>query len=837
SSANRTFRGDVETIVGKALESEKERRYQSAAELAADIRRYLDDEPIVARPASSMYQLRKFARRNKLLVGGAAGIFAALSLGVAGMAWKAHQATVARGHAEEATEALRTEAMILAVVNVIFEDLVNAVPPEEEMVTDRRTAVGAVLRAAATRAESEWTHEPLVEAAVRQLIGDTYMDSLAAYREAVPHLQRALHLREANLGKNDPATLDAIWSLANAYWNLDRLSDAEAQYRRGLETARRRMGPEAETTLQFMRGLARAYNGRPVICACPSSYHPRNDEAEVLLAEVLETIMRIKGEDDMATAEAMNDLASTYVVQARYDEAVDLYTGALKIARQQSEERVALDTMSNLGMALTGQGRLSEAERVLDEALEEQRLLLGGAHPDTTNTMAKLAGLYRTMDRLDQAETLWTEVLDLHKQNLGPEHDYTLQATAGLAQVRFSQYRYVDAEELLVELVEIRARTMGDEHPSTAEAMRSLAYALRGQERFAEAVDVYLETLRIHRSVFEEEDNLYILATKIDLAGVYVNQGRLAEAEALSVDAVEGYRARFGEEHAYTLTVMERLGEIYQRQGRYDAAEPLLEAVVDGRRRLLGPDHDWTIQTIQGLADNYRLKGDFDEAERLFVEALDALRRRGGPAWVIARVTWNLGRQYRTQGRFDELEWVHREGLRTARTAHGDDHLRVARHLHHLAEALLLQRRLNEAEVLARESLAFYKKAPAGDSEEHDHALRVLFEVLLADDQHEDAERVCREHLSLYQRELPEDNRIRLRAEETVAWRLHLLGHSGEAETMLRDILAKQRGNVHEMDSDTLLLLSMIQNGDGRDREPEQLLRERGCTGTPSTGR
>jgi WD40 repeat protein/predicted Ser/Thr protein kinase len=75
------LRGDVETIVAKALEKEKARRYASAGELAADVRRYLSHEPIRARPPSALYQLRKFARRHKALVGAALGIGLALAAG------------------------------------------------------------------------------------------------------------------------------------------------------------------------------------------------------------------------------------------------------------------------------------------------------------------------------------------------------------------------------------------------------------------------------------------------------------------------------------------------------------------------------------------------------------------------------------------------------------------------------------------------------------------------------------------------------------------------------------------------------------------------------------
>src|SRR2546421_835566 len=93
SLISKTFRGDIETIVAKALAKEKERRYQSAAELAADARRYLADEPIMARPASARYQMGKFARRNKPLVGGVVAVFAVLVVGIAATGWQAVRAT------------------------------------------------------------------------------------------------------------------------------------------------------------------------------------------------------------------------------------------------------------------------------------------------------------------------------------------------------------------------------------------------------------------------------------------------------------------------------------------------------------------------------------------------------------------------------------------------------------------------------------------------------------------------------------------------------------------------------------------------------------------------
>src|SRR5262249_21724582 len=105
SSINRSYRGDIETIVAKALEKDKTRRYASAAELAADIRHYLEDEPIVARPPSTRYQLEKFARRHKALVIGLAAVFVVLIAGVVVSSWEAVLASRAADRASRAEQA------------------------------------------------------------------------------------------------------------------------------------------------------------------------------------------------------------------------------------------------------------------------------------------------------------------------------------------------------------------------------------------------------------------------------------------------------------------------------------------------------------------------------------------------------------------------------------------------------------------------------------------------------------------------------------------------------------------------------------------------------------
>jgi hypothetical protein len=94
-SITRKYRGDIETIVGKALEKEKTRRYASAAGIADDIRRYLKNEPIVARPPSTTYQLQKLADRHKGLVAGVLAVFVVFLAGIIASTGEAMRARTA----------------------------------------------------------------------------------------------------------------------------------------------------------------------------------------------------------------------------------------------------------------------------------------------------------------------------------------------------------------------------------------------------------------------------------------------------------------------------------------------------------------------------------------------------------------------------------------------------------------------------------------------------------------------------------------------------------------------------------------------------------------------
>lgn len=128
-----SLRGDLDTIVAKALAKDPARRYASAGELAADLRRYLADEPIAARPATAIYQLQKFARRHRGLAAGAALALAALLVGASVAVWSAVQAFAAR---DEARQQAYESSLSAAAASIALSDVLaarrrlEAAPPE-----------------------------------------------------------------------------------------------------------------------------------------------------------------------------------------------------------------------------------------------------------------------------------------------------------------------------------------------------------------------------------------------------------------------------------------------------------------------------------------------------------------------------------------------------------------------------------------------------------------------------------------------------------------------------------------------------------------------------------
>jgi tetratricopeptide (TPR) repeat protein/predicted Ser/Thr protein kinase len=563
SSISRAYRGDVETIVAKALEKDKSRRYSSAAALAADVRRYLTDLPITARPASATYQLRKFARRHKALV---TATFVVMTALVGGLFVSARAAVRAR-QAEQAAEAVSDflQNDVLAQASAATQSGPNAKPDPDVKV---RTA----LDRAAARISGRFAHQPEIEGAVRYTIGRTYLD-LGMYPEGRTQFERALKVQRQTLGAENATTLRTMGRLGRTAELQGNYPEAETLFTQALAIQRRLLGAEDPDTLYSENNLAEVY-----------FQQGKYAEAEALNAKVLATQRRVFGTEHPSTLATMNSLANAYDLQGKHAEAEALHAQALELQRKVlgPEHPDTLITMDNLASDYNSVGKYAQAAALYRQALDIQRRVLGPEHPDVAMTIGNLGHSLAAQGDYSRAEALFRQALEINTRAFGAENFSTLISMESLASACALNGKPTESEALFDKTLDISTRVLGPEHPMTLATLADSASLYEQRTEYALAEPRAIKALEGRRKAYGS-DNDATMSSAGDLALLYVSEGKLADAESLALESLEFARKKQPDEwQRYGLECL--LGAIRSGQKRYAEAEPLL---LEGYRRMV----------------------------------------------------------------------------------------------------------------------------------------------------------------------------------------------------------------------------------------------------------
>jgi tetratricopeptide (TPR) repeat protein len=661
SMVNRVYRGDIETIVAKALEKDRERRYSSAADLAADIRRHLEHQPISARPPSTAYQLRKFARRNRALVIGVAAVFVVLIAGVL-------------ASMREAARARAAESRALAAQQAATRDLDRAVKAESQAVQDRNAAQSSEAQARHDRnVAMEEKRRADGEAAIAAAVNGFLQDDLLAQASATKQSERRappdpdLKVRtaldraaERITGKFDkqPEVEAAIRStMGQSYTDLGVYPEARKQLERALELQRRVLGPDNPKTINTMQVLGRT-----------ALYQGKHADAEALSIRTLEIGRRALGPEHPTTLTTMTGLANVYYIQGKYAQAEALYSDVIKLRRRRSgADSVDTLAMNNLAGVYSSQGKYPQAEALQTETLEIRRRLFGLESPATLESMNVLANVYYLQAKYKEAAALHGQVVEVRRRILGPDHLDTLYSTMNLGATYLNSGKYKEAEQIFSENLGIMRRVLGLEHRLTLATMGNLALAFSAQGKYAQAETLLTEVLEIRRRVMgpEHPDTLHIMQ---NMADIQTDQGKYAEAEALFRKTLEATRRVLGQEHPRTLVTLAAFGGMYQRQGQYALAETYAAQALAGRRRALGPEDLRTSQSAANLALAYLSQGKFAESEPLAREAMDTTTSKQPGSWERFCALTLLGASLSGQTKYEEAESLLVEGYRGLET-------------------------------------------------------------------------------------------------------------------------------------------------------------------------
>ncbi len=581
SSINQVFRGDVETIVAKALEKDKNRRYQSAAELASDIRRHLRDEPITARRASTLYQFRKFARRNRVLVGATVSVFLALLGGATVSTWQAVRATNAerlaqdrlrqaqqaqiaeaeqRERAQDNEQQARRELRKFEAVNEILQEMLTSIDPSEPG-SNPEVTVREVLDRTAARLDNEsLIDQPEVEASVRTTVGNTYR-ALGLFEEAEPHLRSAVRIRRTLYPDGHPDLAHSLNKLARLVQERGNYDDAEPLFREALAMHRALHGDEHEDVAKLMSNLGWLLNVKD-----------QYEQAEQLQRQALAMRRELLGNNHSSVATSLNNLAVLLYSTLRHAEAEPLLRESLAIDRElRGEHPNVATTMTSLGLVLGQLGRHDEAESLLRRALEMRERLVGTEHPDYATGLSNLAALLRDTNQLEEAELLFRQAL-----------------------------------------VSLR-RLLGDRHPQVGTTLSNLAGLLVDQGEDDAAVPLYRETLDIWRAAYGAT-HTRTLSAMHKLSGLYVQRGEYAAAETLIAEALTAARRTWPEGHWYIGDMLGRRGHCLMKLEQFDESKERLSEAFILLRDSVGIDHPRTKKVVEFLVEFHEVRRQPDKA-------------------------------------------------------------------------------------------------------------------------------------------------------------------------------------------------------------------------------
>lgn len=732
---------ELETIVLKCLEKEPAGRYATAGEVAEDLRRWLSNQSIKARPPTLLDRAAKWAGRHRAGITAAAACLivalAGLGVGVALLAKKESETRQANVNAQRRLEQLEK-------ANNLLGSMFKSLNPE----TDEKG--GPSLR------------EQLkvqLRRAIQELDGDVIGDELT------------VSMLQDNLG--------------NSLRALGEPGDAVILLEKSVATRQRLLGHEHDNTLTGLNNLGNAY--------LDAGRYPKAIE----LAEFVRDLRVAKlGTDHPETLDAMHNLATAYYFSGRIPESIRLWEQVRdgQVASSGADHPKTLKTLAHLAEAYRASGKLTDAIRLWEHVRDSQVAKLGADHDETLTTVELLAGAYLDSRRLPEAIQLYERVRDARVATLGVNNQHTLTALYNLANAYRASGIKTEGVRLLEQVRDAQVAKLGADHPYTLATLNSLALAYRESGKMPEAIRLF-EQVREAAMVKFGADHPNTLSTLNSLAGTYVESGKLSEAIRLFEQVRDARTAKLGATHPSTLATCHSLAMAYEKSGKLPEAIALYEHVRDAAEPQLGIDHPNTLSALNNLAMAYHSAGKLHEATQVFEQMASVFERRRFQHLKAEPLLANVIEFYERTDNLARAETWRRKWLAAVKEKAGPESAEYAAELAGLGTNLIRAEKFAEAETLLRESLSIMgAKQPNGWGAAN--AKSLLGSALMGQKKYPDAEPFLREGLEAMR--LPEVTvppRGNAQLTETIGRLVELydaLGNKAEADKWRKELESRR---------------------------------------------
>ncbi|MGH7176291.1 MAG: tetratricopeptide repeat protein, partial [Tepidisphaeraceae bacterium] len=712
---NRLVRGELDWIVMKTLEKDRNRRYETANAFAADIRRYLHDEAVEACPPSGLYRFRKFSRRHKVAIVTTALVCAALLLGTLVSTWQAVRATRAerdqtllRQKADDARAQTDVQRRRAEGVNAFFTEEVFGLADPTRFNRAGITLLEA-LDVAVGKINQRFPDDPELRAFIHDRFGEIY-NGIDQPRQAVEQLQRAVELRRTLSGEKDPRTMKSRSNLGDALLGATQWSEARRVLESALADQTEVIGPGHPDTVRTATILA------TVLMEIRKSLPPaqRDDQDLEVAQNAYRQALAALGPRHEATLEIQNALA--WALRWRYWETgqqrPEKLAEALEHARaaalglrqvRGSDDVRAMYASYNYGVCLMTLNRFDEATVELEALLKSRYRVLGRVHYDSLYTAGRVADALRSTGKTSQA----LEVVDDVCAHL-PEIQATKDLRSGHALFNFTEYvirlnRYDQAAEILAVVDEMYGR-------ASEEQMREPVYVMWVDE---------LAQLRATSPHAELR-----------------NRARAIELATLACKAT----------HYNNPAAIAALARVCAQCADLPAAGKALGQVREAVR--LDPGN---VEACVEVAAALQALGKFDEAEALFRDSLAIQRTLGADSAGLATTITRLAEALVSAGNLSEAESLHRETLAIRRKVFAEESADVGSSLELLTKVLRAQGKTAEVEALWRQRVGYWQKelATAATPQRRAEIHLRMFRSLMEAGQIEQAKASCRQALEL----------------------------------------------------------------------------------------
>jgi len=559
------LKGDLDTILLKALRKEPNRRYSSVDHLAEDLQRYLQGLPVKARKDTFIYRGSKFVRRHKLgLI--SALILALLPLTFATARLMERQETIIQKNLamRERDKWERTTQFLMN----LFE-LSDPMKQQGASITARE-----LLDRAAAQLDDDLEEEFQVRADFMTTIGKVYIH-LGQYEAAQNILQKALDIQKAHLEPNHLDLVPTLQALGQVHLKAWQCEKARACLEQAvtLQTANPRTPPLDLAKTNMLR--AQAYSNLS-----------RFSEAEVLAKEVLQLREKVFGPDHPKVAEILETLSIILVMQ----------------------------------------GRKKESETMIRRDIAIREEVYGKDHPELLASLHNLAMHCKKVCDFDQAEALLKRRVKIMENTYRPDHPDLAAAYSELATNYASLRRFEEAEPFYAKAVAIAEKSLKPDDFVYALYLRNWGFALGGLKQLDRAESLIRKGLAIGEKAMGETSP-WVGNSRDHLGRVLHQKGQLEEAAHQFKKALAIFEKKLVPGHAFTISARHHLGVLQIDLGQFDQAILNIQFSIDSCQKNGFSDHPVTSYMFLNLAKAYQGKRDFDRAEAACREAL-AIRAR-----------------------------------------------------------------------------------------------------------------------------------------------------------------------------------------------------------------